>query len=142
MTSAAYRMTLAAEFARLTRVTVHPDRDAVALTLHCGCELCDRVSAALERGADLCRLAIDTAHVQLVESQRLEAVSAVDLIAAEARIAREDALILAWRAVAATEGTEATRARAMSPAMRSAHNHRALIYKVCAMDLAALKRPA
>ena len=129
----------------LARRTVHPAYVEGMLT-HCQCALCGRVERALRGVAADADRARDGALADSVVATRDATQGLANVARAvnerDAGDARDQALVLQWRALAAVERAEASSPRSMSPDARSVHNHRAQVYDACADQLAAQHRPS
>ena len=129
----------------LARRTGHPTTalDAAATTF-CQCGLCVRIERALVVASADARaeaeMQRDNLRALLDEAYREPAQLSAALKAASARLASDDALVGIWHAIAVIERDDAVSVRAIAPAMRSVHNHRAIVYDLCAADLTAIRR--
>jgi hypothetical protein len=128
----------------LARRAVHPHYVVEGMLTHCQCATCVRVERTLWRVAAGGRhgragaladatLATRDAAQRLVNTRSVHDHDAVD--------ARDQTLIRQWREQAAIERADACSPRSMSPALRSVHNHRGLVYDACAGQLAAIHPP-
>jgi len=127
----------------LARRTVHTAYVEGMLT-HCQCALCGRVERALREVAADADRARDGALADSVVATRYATLGLAKVARAvnerDAGDARDLALVVRWRALAALERSEASSTRSMSPDSRSVHNHRGQVYDACADQLAAQHR--
>jgi hypothetical protein len=126
----------------LARRTVHPHYVAASMPAHCQCAMCVRVELALRRVATGAEQDRDDALADTVVATRDATKGLADAVRAvherDAADAQDHALVRRWRQQAASERADACAPRAMSPGVRSVHNHRGRVYDDCANQLAAI----
>jgi hypothetical protein len=131
----------------LARRAVHPHYVAAGMPAHCQCAMCVRVELALRRVATGAERGRDDALAHTVLATRDATLGLAEGVRAvherDAADAQDHALVRRWRERAASERADACAPRAMSPGVRSVHNHRGRVFDECANQLAVIhpRRP-